>query len=118
MRPRLISLNSLRWGLLKPRFGKRRCSGIWPPSKPLTATPERAFWPLTPRPAVLPLPEPMPRPTRRRVLRAPGRSAISDSFMALSSSLFRSRLVEHAHQMAHLGDHAAGHRRIGQLLDP
>ncbi len=28
------------------------------------ATPERAVWPLPPRPLVLPLPEPMPRPTR------------------------------------------------------
>ena len=26
--------------------------------------PVRAFWPLCPRPAVFPLPEPMPRPTR------------------------------------------------------
>src|SRR5579863_6697453 len=58
--------------LLKPRFGKRRCNGIWPPSKPLMATPVRAFWPLTPRPAVLPLPEPMPRPTRMRVGRGIG----------------------------------------------
>ncbi len=54
--------------LLKPRFGSRMWSGIWPPSKPLMATPERDFWPLTPRPAVLPVPEPMPRPTRLRRL--------------------------------------------------
>jgi hypothetical protein len=27
-------LNSLRKMLVKPRFGMRRCSGIWPPSKP------------------------------------------------------------------------------------
>ena len=31
-------------------------------------TPERAVWPLPPRPACLPLPEPMPRPTRIRFL--------------------------------------------------
>jgi len=28
------------------------------------ATPVRAFWPLWPRPAVFPLPDPMPRPIR------------------------------------------------------
>ena len=45
--------------LLKPLFGTRLCSGIWPPSKPgRTPPPERAFWPLWPLPAVLPLPEP------------------------------------------------------------
>ena len=50
--------------LLKPRFGSRMWSGIWPPSKPAIDTPERALAPFWPRPAVLPLPEPMPRPTR------------------------------------------------------
>src|SRR6201996_3521728 len=68
--------------LLKPRFGRRRCNGIWPPSKPLMRTPERAVWPLPPRPEVLPLPEPMPRPTRIRFLREPALSAISLSFIA------------------------------------
>ena len=68
--------------LLKPRFGRRRCNGIWPPSKPLMRTPERAVWPLPPRPEVLPLPEPMPRPTRMRFLREPALSAISLSFIA------------------------------------
>src|SRR3954463_13926745 len=89
--------------LLKPRFGRRRCSGIWPPSKPLMRTPERAVWPLPPRPAVLPLPEPMPRPTRMRFLREPALSAISLSFivaflyprrMILTES--RCRLRDHA----------------------
>src|SRR4051794_31823822 len=72
--------------LVKPRFGSRRCSGIWPPSKPLMRTPERAVWPLPPRPDVLPLPEPMPRPTRMRFLREPALSAISLSFIVLPSS--------------------------------
>ena len=63
--------------LRKPRFGRRRCSGIWPPSKPLMRTPERAVWPLPPRPPVLPLPEPMPRPMRLRALREPALSASS-----------------------------------------
>ena len=31
---RLITTYSVRNGLWKPRFGTRRCSGIWPPSKP------------------------------------------------------------------------------------
>src|ERR1044072_912744 len=51
--------------LVKPRFGRRRCRGIWPPSKPiLREYPERDFCPFSPRPAVLPKPEPGPRPTR------------------------------------------------------
>src|SRR5436190_6049096 len=97
--------------LLKPRFGKRRWSGICPPSKPLMATPVRDFCPLTPRPAVLPLPEPMPRPTRIRALRAPGLSAIWLSFITNPSSHF---LID-AHQVAHLVDHAAHLRRIHEL---
>ncbi len=57
---------------VNPRLGKRRCKGIWPPSKPgLMFPPERLFWPFDPRPAVLPRPEPGPRPSRLRDLRAP-----------------------------------------------
>src|SRR5690349_13850586 len=48
------------------------------------ATPVRAVWPLPPRPPVLPLPEPMPRPTRMRDLRAPGLSRSWSSFMVLN----------------------------------
>ena len=52
-------------GVVKPNFGRRRWSGLCPPSKPSKCMlPERAFWPLPPRPAVLPRPEPWPRPTR------------------------------------------------------
>src|SRR5271154_1202654 len=51
--------------LVKPRLGRRRCSGIWPPSKPrIRLEPEREPWPLWPRVEVLPMPEPIPRPTR------------------------------------------------------
>src|SRR5690606_5164787 len=51
----LITAYSLRFGLVKPRFGKRRYSGFCPPSKPgRTPPPARAFCPLVPRPAVLP----------------------------------------------------------------
>src|ERR1700739_1726607 len=94
--------------LLKPRFGRRRCSGICPPSKPLMRTPERAVWPLPPRPDCLPLPDPMPRPTRVRALAEPGLSLISLSLMT------RSLLpVEDAHEVRDLGDHAAAGGRIG-----
>jgi hypothetical protein len=65
MRSRFTGVYSVRKMLLKPRFGRRRCSGIWPPSKPrIMREPERERWPLWPRPEVLPRPEPMPRPTR------------------------------------------------------
>src|ERR1700733_5038965 len=113
---RFTSAYCLRFGLLKPRLGMRMCSGIWPPSKPLMATPERDFWPFTPRPAVLPLPEPMPRPTRMRPLRAPSLSAIWFSFIVVpsapgpggASALF----LFDAHQVLHLVDHAAHRRRV------
>src|SRR4051794_19456900 len=93
--------------LVKPRFGRRRCSGIWPPSKPLMRTPDRAVWPLPPRPAVLPEPEPMPRPTRCRFLDEPGLSVISLSFIACSSLP-----VDDADEMGDLGDHPTHSRRI------
>src|SRR3954466_1514318 len=112
MRSRLISLSLSVNGTLKPRFGRRRCSGIWPPSKPLMRTPERAVWPLPPRPPVLPAPEPIPRPMRKRFLREPGRGAISLSFIAFS--LFP---VHDADEMLDLGDHAAGHWRVRQAAD-
>src|SRR5712675_1519968 len=136
MRSRLISANSSRKMLLKPRFGSRRCSGIWPPSKPLMRTPERAVWPLPPRPAVLPLPEPMPRPTRMRFLREPALSAISLSFIVRVLYLWSMIateirfpvfgcdhapilfLVDDADEMLNLGDHAANCRGVLQLGDP
>src|SRR5437588_6176471 len=71
--------------LLNPRFGSRMWSGIWPPSKPAMLTPDRALAPFWPRPAVLPSPEPMPRPTRTRPCRAPLLSRSSLSFMFLHS---------------------------------
>src|SRR5215218_4680616 len=47
--------------------------GVWPPSKLiLFFAPEREPAPLWPRPEVLPVPEPSPRPTRLRGLREPG----------------------------------------------
>src|SRR5690349_12620440 len=97
--------------LLKPRFGMRMWSGIWPPSNPAMLTPERALAPFWPRPAVLPRPEPMPRPTRTRDWRAPLLSRISLSFMSLHSLSLLSRWAEarlglafDAHQVLHLAD--------------
>src|ERR1700685_818430 len=67
MRVRLMTVYSTRKMLVKPRLGRRRCSGIWPPSKPrIRLEPERDPWPLWPRVEVLPMPDPMPRPTRLR----------------------------------------------------
>src|SRR5215813_7299290 len=82
MRSRFTTLRSRAKMLLKPRFGSRRCKGIWPPSKPLMRTPALAVCPFPPRPPVLPFPDPMPRPIRRRPWRAPALSEISLSFMA------------------------------------
>src|ERR1700747_1857658 len=113
MRSRLASAYSTRKTLMKPRLGRRRCSGIWPPSKPLMRTPERAVWPLPPRPEVLPLPEPMPRPRRMRFLREPALSAISLSFIALLLILLL--LVDDANEMLNLFNHATNRRRVRQF---
>src|SRR6478735_4572885 len=128
-RSRLISAKSSLKMLLKPRFGRRRWIGIWPPSKPLMRTPDRAVWPLPPRPAVLPLPEPMPRPTRMRFLREPALSAISLSFIVRFLLSFRRPcvprpddvnlfLVDDADEMLNLRDHAANRRGVLQLGNP
>src|SRR5579872_1423739 len=90
-------------------------SGIWPPSNPKTETPSRLFWPFWPRPAVLPSPEPMPRPTRTRLWRAPGLSRISLSFIVCTRFRYRraNELFAHRHHMSHLADHAAD---LGAIL--
>src|ERR1700761_6510668 len=65
MRLRLTTEYSVRKTLVKPRLGRRRWSGIWPPSKPrIMCEPERERCPLWPRVDVLPIPDPIPRPTR------------------------------------------------------
>src|SRR6266853_1065772 len=64
-RSRFTTSYSSRKIFVKPRFGKRRCNGIWPPSNPrISLAPDRDHCPLCPRVEVLPMPEPMPRPTR------------------------------------------------------
>src|SRR4051794_26799428 len=53
--------------------------------------PERAFWPLPPRPAVLPRPEPWPRPTRFLRCQLPGgrRSVCREVVMIFVSLSYR-----------------------------
>ena len=80
---------------LKPNFGRRRCSGIWPPSKWAPTLPLlRARWPLWPRPAVLPRPVPVPRPRRFlfRVAPSGGRSELS-SFITFSGARRKRRAL-------------------------
>ncbi len=120
MRSSPTSAKSLRKMLVKPRFGKRRCSGIWPPSNPLMVTPVRDFCPFTPRPPVLPSPEPMPRPTRLRTLKAPGIVGNIVQFHGVQSPVPNSflSLVDDAHEMLDLGDHAARRRSVLQRGAP
>ena len=56
IRPTLTTSYSIRKRFLNPRsFGIRWWSGVWPPSNQGgIEPPARAFWPLVPRPAVLP----------------------------------------------------------------
>src|SRR5437588_6414490 len=77
--------------------------------------PVRDFCPFSPRPAVLPLPEPGPRPTRFFEWR--------DVFFGLrlfSSIVFlRSLLLlDHLHEMRDAGDHAARFGRVDARGDP
>src|SRR5512144_2981632 len=119
--PRFTTTKSRRKMLLKPRLGIRMWSGIWPPSKPLIWTPVRAVWPLPPRPPVLPLPEPMPRPIRRRDLRAPGLSeswlSLILDYLVMAGAAYKAASVGcfDPHQVAYLVDHAADRGRILEL---
>src|SRR6185436_18679426 len=97
--------------LVKPRFGRRRCSGICPPSKPgWRLKPERDFCPFSPRAAVLPCPEPGPRPTRFFAWREPFFG------LRLFSSMGR-LLLDYFDEVRDLGDHSAHFFRIGALRD-
>src|SRR5256885_13977075 len=80
---------------------------MWPPPMPpLLPPPERAVCPLWPLPAVLPWPEPGPRPTVFRRCLAPGAGRSSSSLMG------------HLEDVRRLRDHAAHRRRVlvGHLL--
>src|SRR3954454_20793338 len=83
--------------------------GFWPPSKFMRVLlPEREPAPFWPRPAVLPTPEPSPRPTRLRGLREPGAGLRECSPM-------RSSATVDLHQVAHGGQLAAQLRSLGSL---
>src|SRR6185437_7177368 len=90
----------------------RMWSGIWPPSKPLMATPVRAVWPLPPRPPVLPTPEPMPRPTRVRFLLEPGLSRSSFRRVIIEVLFSPALFADDANEVRNLVDHAAHFRRV------
>src|SRR6202023_1410756 len=109
-RERFTTAYSSRKTFVNPRFGRRRCNGIWPPSKPRNKrAPERDHCPLCPRVEVLPMPDPIPRPTRLRFSVAFFGARIFDKFMA------RFLLLNDLDQMWHFGDHAAGRRIVGAL---
>src|SRR5436305_7342958 len=76
--------------------------GIWPPSKLCRVfEPEREPAPFWPRPAVLPKPEPSPRPTRLRSLREPGAGLSECRPIRCSSSA-----IGDLHQVADAVHHA------------
>src|SRR3954453_4599831 len=86
----------------------RRWTGIWPPSKWCRVLlPEREPAPFWPRPEVLPVPEPSPRPTRLRSRRLPGAG-----FNVCSPKLSFS--VIDPHEMTDAVQHAA---RLRGVLD-
>src|SRR5258706_3978791 len=84
--------------------------GWWPPRR-LWGPPRGGGVCPAPRPPpVLPAPDPMPRPMRKRFFREPCFGAISFNFIAVS--LFP---VHHANEMLHLVDHPARHRIVRQI---
>src|SRR5262245_42085394 len=107
---RLMAWYSTRNGLLNPlSLGMRMCSGICPPSK-LVGTVSRAFWPLVPRPAVLPPLPPMPRPTRLRDRFEPSAGLRSWTLMVICL-LLRFGDVD---EVGDLGDHPPDLGPVGQ----
>src|SRR6185436_2220726 len=90
----------------------RMWMGICPPSKfDRVLEPEREPAPFWPRPAVLPVPEPSPRPTRLRALREPGAGLSVCSPMR--SSVVSSAIVD-LHEMPDAVDHPS---RLGVVLE-
>src|SRR4051794_19212629 len=77
--------------------------GIWPPSKfGRLFEPEREPAPFWPRPAVLPKPEPSPRPTRLRSLREPGAGLSVCSPMRGSSAIDPHQVPDAVHHAPRL----------------
>src|SRR5690606_8733850 len=121
-RSRLTTWYSTRNGLEKPfSFGILRCSGMLPPSNPGRMF-FRAFEPLVPRPAVLPL-EPSPRPTRVFGVFAPGagrrwctRRPVMPSFSTSACCAFAASAMSvdllDLDQVGHRGEHPPDLRAI------
>src|SRR5271157_5623803 len=117
-RPRFTTSYSVLKMLVKPRLGRRRCSGIWPPSKPrMMREPLRDLWPLWPRVEVLPMPEPIPRPTRLRFSVAfRGARKLLRFILYLSSRQLHWLLAtDNFNQMRDLGHHASDRGRVFAL---
>src|SRR4051794_9106050 len=102
--------NGIDFFMCGPRSLRMRMwIGIWPPSKfERDFEPDREPAPFWPRPDVLPVPEPSPRPMRLRALRLPGAGL---SVCSPKSSLCS---VIDPHQVAHAVQHAA---RLRGVLD-
>src|SRR5947209_20205848 len=87
----------------------RMWMGFWPPSKRARRlAPERDPHPFWPRPAVFPVPEPSPRPTRLRAFLDPG----AGLRLCRPIRPFASGIVLHLHKVPDLVDHAADLRRV------
>src|SRR4051794_35328031 len=100
--------NGIDFFMCGPRSLRMRMwIGIWPPSKFERAfDPEREPAPFWPRPDVLPVPEPSPRPMRLRGLRLFGAGF---SVCSPKSSVFS---VIDPHQVADAVEHPAGLRGV------
>src|SRR5215218_551217 len=98
--------NGIDFFIVGPRsFLSRMWIGNWPPSKRARSLlPERAPAPLWPRPAVLPYPEPSPRPTRLRGLRDPA-GGLSECRPIRSA-------IGHLYEVAHRVDQPAYRRMV------
>src|SRR3954469_1286288 len=103
--------NGIDFFICGPRSLRMRMwIGIWPPSKLWRVlAPEREPAPFWPRPDVLPVPEPSPRPTRLRALRLPG-AGLS---VCRPKSSFSFSVID-PHQVADAVEHAA---RLRAVLD-
>src|SRR6516225_2378396 len=111
-RPTLTIWYSTRPGFLKPRFGTRRWSGIWPPSNHAgILPPARAFLPLWPLPAVPPTPVAPPLPRRLGARVAPAAGRMLPMRMRLSLP------AHHLDEVADLEDHAPDLGRVLVLDD-
>src|SRR5206468_4035864 len=103
--------------LLNPRFGMRHNSGIWPPSNPKRIEPpERAVWPLPPRPEVLPCPELSPMPSRFVRCFAPGRFFKLCKRIVMSARSCRS-MPRHAAHTENFGSGTQLFERVQRGLD-